>query len=184
MLDHNLRCAEKPQKRQPGLEAQWVPLPAPETRVMLPASPGGTNGAANEPSASEIDGRCCRKPFLTTLPGTYSCWHHTGAGPMEPETCQATHCRCRSPRYGCRSSTEGKSCTAAHCACRSQAGSPLWVHQRAVPSSCGCSSPAWPHSTAAGAHTSPAAPATEGKGHMGTRWPVAANGVTLTRLRI
>lgn len=90
MLDHNLRRAGK---------AQWVPLPAPETRVMLPASPGGTNRAVNEPSASEADSRCCRKPFLTSLPGTYSCWHHTEQAPQSLRLAEPyTHCRCRSPK--------------------------------------------------------------------------------------
>lgn len=52
----------------------------PGTRAMFLPSPGDTTGAANEPSASEIDGRCCGKPFLTTLPGTHLCRPHTGTG--------------------------------------------------------------------------------------------------------
>lgn len=65
-----------------------------------------------------------------------------------------------------------------------QAGSTLGVQERVVPSSWGCSSPAWPHPMSAGAHISPEALPGEGKGHTGTRWPLAASGVTLARYRI
>lgn len=65
-----------------------------------------------------------------------------------------------------------------------QAGSTLWVRERAVPPRCGCSSPAWPHTMGAGTHTPSEAPVGEEKRHMGTQCPVAASAVTLTRHRI
>lgn len=99
MLDHNLRCARKPQKRQPGLEAQWVPLPAPlgHGRCSYPALE-----TLLEPLMNPVQVRS-----MAGAAGSHSsphCLAHTCAGPTleqephrEPETCPAAHCRCRGP---------------------------------------------------------------------------------------
>lgn len=68
MLDHNLRCAGKPQHAS-GKAAKAV--------MFLPR-PGDTNRAANEPSASEIDRR--QWQALREAISHHSAWH-THAGP-------------------------------------------------------------------------------------------------------